>query len=322
MSSIGQLLHEPLQVFFWSDVQHSFQGSVNPDLLYKVEVFQGVFLDAGLVVDSTSLLFSLTIFPSVPQLYLGSSWLSAPLCLLWFAHIARLSSSSLSLVPLPSMFSVYVALSTSMNVHMITSPQSIGPLYPFANYNILNSLLLAGSSYCAIALLCCFILFPETVNHVFLGIVSTILDKVQTMLSVQDSLLSPQPSDFGPKCPKSNSLLQIRAAIAGMYQTSDYPFIIFLGCCSRHLFSVMTLTVHLKGEFSVGRWNGDDASRLANPLLAVIFRMSKYFYLAVNSLPEMTMSRRWIVKFFQTCLRPTCASRGILQYRHAHVCFH
>jgi hypothetical protein len=47
----------------------------------------------------------------------------------------------------------------------------------------------------------------------------------------------------------------------------------------------MTLTVHLKSEFSVGRWNGDDASRLADPLLAVISRISTYFYLAVNSLP-------------------------------------
>ena len=183
------------------------------------------------------------------------------------------------------MFSVYVALSSSMNAYLITSSQSIGPMYPFANYKILNSLLLAGSSYCAIALLCCFILFPETVNHVYLGIVSTILDKVQTMLSVQDHLLSPQPGDFGPTCAKLKSLLQIRVAVAGMFQTSDYPFIIFLGCCSCHLFSVRTLTVHLKSEFSVGRWNGDDASRLADPLLAIIARISTYFYLAVNSLP-------------------------------------
>ena len=103
-------------------------------------------------------------------------------------------------------------------------PQAIGPLYPFSNYKILNSVLLAASSYFAIALLCCFIFFPETVNHVYLGIVSTILDKVQTMLSMQDHLLSPQPGDFGPKCPKLKSLVQIRVAVAGMFQTSDYPF--------------------------------------------------------------------------------------------------
>jgi hypothetical protein len=174
-----------------------------------------------LVVDSTSQLCGLTFFPSVPQSYLGFSWHSAPLYLPWFAHIARLSSSSPSLVPFPSIFSVYVVLSTSMTAHLITSPQSIGPLYPFSNYKIINSLLLASSSYCAIALLCCFIIFPETVNHVYLGIVSTILDKVQTMLSMQDHLLSPQPGDFGPKCSKLKSLLQIRDAVAGMFQTSE-----------------------------------------------------------------------------------------------------
>jgi hypothetical protein len=111
-----------------------------------------------------------------------------------------------------------------MTADLITFRQSIGPLYPFANYKIIDSLLLAGSIYCAIALLCCFILFPETVNHVYLGIVSTILDKVKTMLSVQDHLLSPQPGDFGPTCPRLKSFLQMRVAVAGMFQTSDHPF--------------------------------------------------------------------------------------------------
>jgi hypothetical protein len=159
-----------------------------------------------------------------------------------------------------------------------TLPQSIGPLYPFANYKIINSLLLAASSYCAIALLCCFIIFPETVNHVYLGIVATILDKVQTMLSMQDHLLSPEPGDFGPKCAKLKLLLQLRAAVAGMFQTSDYPFYHLLRLLFTPFLSVLTLKVHLNSEFSVGRWNGDDASRLADPLLAIISRISAYFY--------------------------------------------
>jgi hypothetical protein len=101
--------------------------------------------------------------------------------------------------------------------------QAIGPLYPFSNYKIINSLLLAASSYCAIALVCCFVLFPETVNHAYLGLISIILDKVKTMLVMQEHLLSPQPGDFTPGCPKLKMLTDIRAAIAGMYQTRDYP---------------------------------------------------------------------------------------------------
>jgi hypothetical protein len=32
---------------FYSNSKHSFQGSVNPDKVYKIIVFQGEFLDAG-----------------------------------------------------------------------------------------------------------------------------------------------------------------------------------------------------------------------------------------------------------------------------------
>jgi hypothetical protein len=33
----------------------------------------------------------------------------------------------------------------------------------------------------------------------------------------------------------------------------------------------------INAEFSWGRWNGDDARQLEEPLLSVIFRMSKWF---------------------------------------------
>ena len=111
-----------------------------------------------------------------------------------------------------------------MNAHLIFSPQAIGPLYPFANYKIINSLILAASSYAAIALVCCFFIFPQTVNHVYLGLMSMILDKVKAMLMLQDSLVSPQPGDFGPECPKLKALKGIRIGVAGMYQTRNYPF--------------------------------------------------------------------------------------------------
>jgi hypothetical protein len=72
---------------------------------------------------------------------------------------------------------------------LLLSSQSIGPLYPFANYQILNSVLMAASAYCAMALVCCFVFFPETVNHAYLGLLSTILGKVKAMLMSQESLL-------------------------------------------------------------------------------------------------------------------------------------
>jgi hypothetical protein len=50
---------------------------------------------------------------------------------------------------------------------------------------------------------------------------------------------------------------------------------------------VRGLTVHLQSEFSIGRWSGDDASGLADPLLAVISRISTHYYSVVNGLSNI-----------------------------------
>jgi hypothetical protein len=206
---------------FLSDPKLSFQGSVNPDQVYKIIVFQGDFLDARSVDDcnDASCFF---IVSSDPQSCLGFSWHSAPSYSAWFAHTSDHFSSSRSLAPLPSTFSAYVAIPVSMDLNPIVHHQSIGPLYPFSNYMILKSILIAASSYCAIALLICFIIFPETVNHAYLSQLSTILDEVKAMLASQDGLLSPQPGDFTPGCPKVKALIETRVAVMAMYQTREY----------------------------------------------------------------------------------------------------
>jgi Putative ER transporter, 6TM, N-terminal len=161
-----------------------------------------------------------------------------------------------------------------LSMPLIVLPQSIGPLYPFANYKILNSLLIASTSYIAIAIVCCFVFFPETVNHAYLGLVSTILDKVKAMLASQDSLLSPMPGDFGPGCPKLKGLAGTRVAVMTMYQNREYQLTISIRWCSQPSPSVTGLKIYLQSEFSIGRWNGDDLFGLADPLLAVVARIS------------------------------------------------
>jgi hypothetical protein len=200
---------------------NSFQGNVNPDQLYKIVVFQGEFLDAkASVVFGVFLAFGAMIFALV-RAY-GAPFL---------------------------FFSIFGTIALDIFC-------AIGPLYPFSNYKIINSILMSASSYAAIALVCCFFLFPETVNHAYLGIIPIVLDKIKAMLEFQDHLLAPQPGDFTPGCPKLKALLGIRAAVAGMYQT------------------LVALKVHLQSEFSVGRWNGDDACGLADPLLAIVSRIN------------------------------------------------
>ena len=213
--------------------------------------------------------------PPGPQPCLECSWDSAPSYSPWFAHIAHRSSSSPSLEPSPSIFSAYVAVSCSMDFRLIFCRQAVGPLYPFANYKILNSILIAASSYCAIALVCCFVIYPETVNHAYLGLISVMLAKVKAMLVSQEDLLSIQPGDFGIGCPKLKALIATRVAVMGMYQNCNYPSY-HLRLLFTHSSLVRGLTIHLQSEFSVGRWSGDDALGLADPLLAVVARISTH----------------------------------------------
>ena len=47
------------------------------------------------------------------------------------------------------------------------------------------------------------------------------------------------------------------------------------------------LTIHLQSEFSVGRWSGDDALGLVDPLLAVVARISTHYYTPMNRLSNI-----------------------------------
>ena len=47
------------------------------------------------------------------------------------------------------------------------------------------------------------------------------------------------------------------------------------------------LTIHLQSEFSVGRWSGDDVLCMADPLLAVVSRISTPYSFAVKRLPNI-----------------------------------
>ncbi|KAI9512001.1 hypothetical protein F5148DRAFT_1280228 [Russula earlei] len=200
---------------------NNFQGSVNPDQVYKLVVFQGDFLDAkASVIYGVFLCFGVTIFALV-----------------------RAYSPSF----------IFFSIFGTIAIDIVCS---IGPLYPFSNYRILNSLLLSVSTYSAIAIVCCLALFPESVNHAYLGLISTILGKVKAVLASQDCLLSSQIGDVSPQSPKLKELLGTRVVIMTMYQ------------------SLVGLRVHLQSEFNIGRWSGDDALNLADPILAVVARIN------------------------------------------------
>ncbi|KAI0266396.1 hypothetical protein BC834DRAFT_969435 [Gloeopeniophorella convolvens] len=202
-------------------VANNFQGTVNPDQVYKLEVFQGDFLDP-----KSSVMFG--VFMAIGAFIL--------------AFVRAYS-------PPFMIFTIFGTIALDIFC-------AVGPLYPFAQYEILNSVLISSSAYCAMALVCCFFLFPETVNHLYLNVISLILGKVKAMLASQDGILSPQPGDFGPGCPKLKALAGTRIALATMYQ------------------NLTGLKMYLESEFSFGRWSGDDLMAISDPVLAVIARIN------------------------------------------------
>jgi hypothetical protein len=72
-----------------------------------------------------------------------------------------------------------------------------------------NSLLTCIGMYGAIALFLTLVLFPETINHVYLSLVCRLLDVIQGLLALTDKVFA-QPTEAGPHIEK---LLTLRVAM-------------------------------------------------------------------------------------------------------------
>jgi len=104
------------------------------------------------------------------------------------------------------------------NIHprFLILPQTIGPLFPFAQYSLHNSLLIPVSIYMAIAIAVTIFIFPRTAHHAFLGTVTLLLSQIKLLLDAQEDLLTSVPGTIIPGGPKS---LQLRATRASMFTT-------------------------------------------------------------------------------------------------------
>ncbi len=104
------------------------------------------------------------------------------------------------------------------NIHLLflIVPQSIGPLFPFTQYNILNSLLIPVSMYMAIAIVVTIFVFPRTAHCAFLGIITLLLGQIKVLLDAQEDLLTSLPGSIAPGSPKA---LKWRATRVSMFTT-------------------------------------------------------------------------------------------------------
>ena len=157
-------------------------------------------------------------------------------------------------------------------------PQTIGPLFPFAQYYLLNSLLIPVSIYTAIAIVVTTFVFPQTANHAFLGTVTHLLGQTKILLDVQEDLLTAIPGSIAPESPRMLRLKATRVSMFTIHQKCGFfSGGVPLSVSDRPSLKVTQQGKFINAEFSRGRWNGDDAKQLEEPLLRVITRLSGWW---------------------------------------------
>ena len=99
--------------------------------------------------------------------------------------------------------------------------QSIGPLFPTARYTFLTSLLKSVASYVAIAIVLTISVFPETMNHQCMSMMSGQLAKAKGLLMLQDEVLDADVKDLAPGTPLITKIMGARGAFIGAQQQCE-----------------------------------------------------------------------------------------------------
>ncbi|PCH37055.1 hypothetical protein WOLCODRAFT_140699 [Wolfiporia cocos MD-104 SS10] len=202
-------------------VQQSAAGLADPDALYVVSIFRGAFLDTH-----STVLFGV---------FLG---VGAFLFALMRAYAPRLI-----------IMSVFGTIALDILC-------SYGPLFPIPQYTLLNSILTPLACYVAIGMILISLFFPESLNHSLLNSASELLGQIQTLVVVQDEVLTTPASELLPGGTTLTKVTSVRDEML----TGLQGFISQL--------SLINL------EFSWGKWNGDDVKSLDRPLAAVASRLA------------------------------------------------
>ncbi|EPQ51266.1 hypothetical protein GLOTRDRAFT_66016 [Gloeophyllum trabeum ATCC 11539] len=215
-------------------VQESAAGLSNPDALYRIDIFHGYFLDPRSTV--------------VYGVFLG-------VCNFLFALLRAY---------IPKL--MFMSLFATIGIDIFCS---YAPLFPFAQYTLLNSVLISSAAYTGIACIMILLVFPETMAHSYLEGVESVLGICGSLVSVQEDVLCagagediPNETETKPGAKAQQEGLQaakskidgLRAQAIGGLQQLD----------------AKTMFVDL--EFSYGKWNSKDVKALAEPLRLLTVR--------------------------------------------------
>ncbi|KAK7002342.1 hypothetical protein R3P38DRAFT_2729656 [Favolaschia claudopus] len=132
---------------------------------------------------------------------------------------------------------------------------TIGPLFPTARYNLLNSTAISISCYMAIAILTTIFIFPETMSHATMDTLAEQLSRLQTLVEMQDDVLTSPAEELKPESPILAKFTALRVAVITTQR------------------QILATSGMLSLEFSWGRWNGDDLRDLEAPMIALITRV-------------------------------------------------
>ncbi|KAM5537128.1 hypothetical protein V8D89_009274 [Ganoderma adspersum] len=198
----------------------SAAGLANPDALFRNAIFDGAFLDTGsTVVFGVFLAFGTFVFALIR------------------AYAPRLT-----------LMSVFGTIAIDIFC-------SYGPLFPFAQYTLLNSMLTSVGCYIAIALILVTIVFPESLNHSYLDSSSALLQTLKGLLASQEEILRADPHDVLPGTPLIGKVFGMRVGAIQLLQ------------------QLMSQKQMLDFEFSWGRWCAEDVEGMLEPMQIVVTRL-------------------------------------------------
>ncbi|TBU59289.1 hypothetical protein BD310DRAFT_976680 [Dichomitus squalens] len=198
----------------------SSAGLANPDALFQAAIFRGDFLDTNSTVIFGVFLGVGTFFLALIRAY----------------------------VPKLTLMSVFGTIAIDIFC-------SYGPLFPFSEYTLLNSLLTSVGCYVGIALIFVIFVFPETLSHSYLDSSAGLLQKFKGLLALQDEVLRADTRDVLPGTPLAG---KVNGARIGMIM---------------QLQQLMAQKQMLNLEFSWGRWSAGDVQGMLGPMQTLMARL-------------------------------------------------
>ncbi|KAG8885135.1 hypothetical protein FRB98_002000 [Tulasnella sp. 332] len=167
-------------------------------------------------------------------------------------------------------------LPTASTMYRSTQATSYGPLFPTPQYTLLNSFVISTGYYVAAGILVIILVFPQTLNHEWLGGVIKLLDATRDFIALQEEVLNVDPNEFGTDPMSDGLLTRMRGKADGL---------------SAQFLALSAKTNMLKAEFSYGQLNAEDLTSFELPLRNMVTRTRGLMAFLTLLVSHMNMRR-------------------------------